>query len=98
MALIQVSPELLTGKATELRTLKAQHDEAMTKMRSLILGLNEIWKGEAQDALVAKYESMQSTFNSFSEMLESYARLMDVSAQQLQETDQNLKTVIGSGY
>ena len=98
MALIQVSPELLTGKATELRALKAQHDEAMTKMRSLILGLNEIWKGEAQDALVAKYESMQSTFNSFSEMLESYARLMDVSAQQLQETDQNLKTVIGSGY
>lgn len=98
MALIQVSPELLTGKATELRTLKAQHDEAMTKMRSLILGLNEIWKGEAQDALVAKYEGMQPTFNNFSEMLESYAKLMDVSAQQLQETDQNLKTVIGSGY
>lgn len=98
MALIQVSPELLNGKATELRGLKAQHDEAMAKMRSLILGLNEIWKGEAQDALVAKYESMQSTFNSFSEMLESYAKLMDVSAQQLQETDQNLKTVIGSGY
>ena len=98
MALIQVSPELLTGKATELRALKAQHDEAMAKMRSLILGLNEIWKGEAQDALVAKYEGMQPTFNNFSEMLESYAKLMDVSAQQLQETDQNLKTVIGSGY
>ena len=98
MALIQVSPELLTGKATELRTLKAQHDEAMTKMRSLILGLNEILKGEAQDTFIVKYESMQSTFNSFSEMLESYAKLMDVSAQQLQETDQNLKTVIGSGY
>ncbi len=98
MALIQVSPDLLNAKATELRGLKAQHDEAMAKMRSLILGLNEIWKGEAQDALVAKYESMQPTFNSFSEMLESYAKLMDVSAQQLQETDQNLKTVIGSGY
>ena len=97
MALIQVSPELLAGKATELRALKAQHDEAMAKMRSLILGLNEIRKGEAQDALVAKYEGMQPTFNSFSEMLESYAKLMDISAQQLQETDQNLKTIIGSG-
>lgn len=97
MALIQVTPDLLIGKSTELRGLKAQHDEAMSKMRTLILGLNEIWKGEAQDALVAKYESMQSTFNNFSEMLESYAKLMDVSAKQLQETDQNLKTVIGSG-
>ena len=66
-------------------------------MRALILGLNEIWKGEAQDALVAKYESMQSTFNNFSEMLESYAKLMDVSAKQLQETDEGLKNVISSG-
>ena len=57
MALIQVTPDLLIGKSNELRGLKAQHDEAMSKMRALILGLNEIWKGEAQDALVAKYES-----------------------------------------
>ncbi|MEE3450685.1 MAG: WXG100 family type VII secretion target [Acutalibacteraceae bacterium] len=96
MAIIQVTPELLNAKANELRGLKAQHDEAMAKMRSLILGLNEIWKGEAQTALVSKYEGMQSTFNNFSEMLESYAKLMDVSAQQIQETDQNLKTIIGS--
>lgn len=97
MALIQVTPDLLIGKSNELRGLKAQHDEAMSKMRALILGLNEIWKGEAQDALVAKYESMQSTFNNFSEMLESYAKLMDVSAKQLQETDEGLKNVISSG-
>ena len=96
MAIIQVTPELLNAKANELRGLKAQHDEAMAKMRSLILGLNEIWKGEAQTALVSKYEGMQSTFNNFSEMLESYAKLMDVSAQQIQETDQNLKTILGS--
>ena len=74
MALIQVTPDLLNSKANDLRTLKGQHDEAMSKMRTLIMGLNEVWKGDAQDAFVAKYESMQSTFNNFSQMLEDYAK------------------------
>ena len=90
MATIQVTPELLKGKATELRGLKTTHDENMTRMRTLIMGLNEIWKGEAQDALIVKYEGMQSTFTSFSEMLEGYAKLMDQSADKLQEMDSSL--------
>lgn len=96
MALIQVTPDLLTGKANELRAMKATHDENMAKMRSLIMGLNEIWKGEAQDALIVKYESMQSTFTSFSEMLENYAKLMDTAAQKLQETDSSLASTMSS--
>lgn len=96
MALIQVTPDLLNGKATELRGLKGQHDEAMAKMRTLIVGLNEIWKGDAQDAFVAKYESMQTTFNNFSQMLEDYARLMNTAAQKLQETDQALQGTMNS--
>lgn len=96
MALIQVTPDLLNGKATELRGLKSQHDEAMNRMRALIMGLNEVWKGDAQDAYVAKYESMQSTFSQFSEMLEGYAQLMNTAATQLQETDQALQAKMSS--
>ena len=96
MALIQVTPDLLNGKANELRGLKGQHDEAMTKMRTLIMGLNEVWKGDAQDAFVAKYESMQSTFNNFSQMLEEYAKLMNTAAQKLQETDTALQGTMNS--
>lgn len=96
MALIQVTPDLLTGKANELRGLKSQHDEAMAKMRSLIMGLNEVWKGDAQDAYVAKYESMQATFNNFSEMIEGYAKLMDTAAAKLQETDTSLQATMNS--
>lgn len=94
MATIQVTPDLLKGKATELRGMKATHDENMNKMRSLIMGLNEIWKGDAQDALLAKYDSMQQTFTSFSEMLEGYAKLMDQTAQKLAETDAGLASTI----
>ena len=87
---IQVSPELLTAKANELRGIKAEHDEAMAKMRTLITGLNEQWKGEAQDALVARYEGMSATFTNFSQMIEEYAVLMEKSAQALADTDVQL--------
>jgi WXG100 family type VII secretion target len=96
MALIQVTPDLLNSKANELRGLKGQHDDSMQKMRNLIMGLNEVWKGDAQDAFVAKYESMQQTFTSFSQMLEDYAKLMDTAARALQETDSSLKTTMDS--
>ena len=96
MALIQVTPDLLNSKANDLRGLKSQHDEAMSKMRTLIMGLNEIWKGDAQDAFVAKYESMQATFTSFSQMLEDYAKLMNTAASKLQETDTALQATMNS--
>lgn len=96
MALIQVTPDLLKGKATELRGFKEEHDNAMSSMRNLITGLHEIWKGDAQDAFLAKYESMQSTFTNFSEMLEDYAKMMDTAANQLQETDSSLQATMNS--
>lgn len=96
MALIQVTPDLLKGKANELRGLKGEHDQSMQKMGTLIRGLNEVWKGDAQDAYVAKYESMQTTFTNFSQLLEDYAKLMDVAAQKLEETDTSLKSTMDS--
>lgn len=96
MATIQVTPDLLNGKATELRGIKDEHDQAMARMRTLILGLNEIWKGDAQDAFVAKYESMQSTFQAFSQMIESYASLMNTTAASMEQNDSTLASKINS--
>lgn len=96
MALIQITPDDLKSKANELRGLKSEHDETMQKMKTLIEGLNEIWKGDAQDAYVEKYHSMQSTFTNFSEMLEGYAKLMDTAAERMSETDTSLKGAMDS--
>ncbi len=91
MANIQITPELLEAKAGELRKLRGNHDSNMQAMANLIRGLNEIWKGEAQTAFINKYESMQSQFKQFSEMLEQYAVLMDTSAKGFRDTDVGLK-------
>jgi WXG100 family type VII secretion target len=96
MALIQVTPDVLEGRAGEVRRLKGDHDGTIQKLTQLVNGLNEVWRGQAQDAFVEKYRSMESQFKNFSEMLEGYAKLMDTAARQLRETDQNLKGTMNS--
>lgn len=97
MALIQVTPELLEGKASEVTNIRNEHDSLMNQLKSLITSLNEIWKGTAQDAFVEKYQSMQSTFTQFSEMLEQYATLMKTAASDLRTTDETLKSKMSGG-
>lgn len=91
MAMIQITPDILRGKAGEVRNLKSTHDDTMNRLKSLIHDLNTVWKGEAQDAFLASFDGMQSKFTEFSEMLENYAKLMDTAARELEMTDQSLK-------
>lgn len=96
MAVIQVTPELLRSKANEVRNYRQEHNDTMVKLKNLIYALNEIWKGDAQNAFLSKYESMQPTFTNFSELLEGYAKLMDTAANELEATDQSLKTTMNN--
>ncbi|MBE6572791.1 MAG: WXG100 family type VII secretion target [Ruminococcaceae bacterium] len=91
MALIQVTPELLDSKANELRTLRSQHDEIMNKMSTLISSLSDVWKGDAQQAFVDKYDEMKGTFSNFSDLLEEYAKMMNTAAQKLYDADQSIQ-------
>lgn len=91
MAMIQITPDILMSKASEVRNLKSTHDDTMNRLKSLVHDLNSVWKGEAQDAFLTSFDGMQSKFTEFSEMLEGYAKLMDTAARELQTTDQQLK-------
>jgi WXG100 family type VII secretion target len=94
MSLIQVTPEMLRSRASDARRLKGEHEQVIQRLDQLVLGLNDIWKGRAQDAFVAQYQGMKSTFQNFAEMLENHALLMDKSANELETTDTTLANVM----
>lgn len=94
LANIQITPELLQQKSSELRKLRGNHDSNMNSLTNLVRGVNEVWKGEAQNAFVSKFESMQVEFKKFSELLEMYAVLMDTAAQEFANTDSSLKSTM----
>ncbi len=85
--MIQVTPDLLREKAGELRGYRSEHDDAINKITNLVNGLPAEFKGGAASAYVEKFNSMQSTFTNFSELLEDLARKLDVAANNFEATD-----------
>jgi len=96
MALIKVTPELLKGRAGDIRKERGDHDTCVARISAIINGLSDVWQGEAQDAFVERYRGMEPMFRQFSQMLEDYATLMDKASNQLQETDVALKATMKS--
>jgi len=96
MALIQVTPDMLRARAGDVRKNRGEHDAVIQRLNTIVNGLSDVWQGEAQNAFVERYRSMEATFRNFSEMLEGYAKLMDTAANQMQETDQSLKGTMNS--
>ena len=96
MSLIQVTPDMLRARCADVRRCRAENDANIQKLTSIINGLNDVWRGSAQDAFVERYRSMEPTFRNFSEMLEGYAKLMDTAARELEATDQALKGTMSS--
>lgn len=90
MAIIKIDADTLRSKATEIRTMKANHDENIARMRALVTNLSGVFEGEAATAYVNQFESMQATFTSFSEMIEMFAAELDTTANSFQEMDTTL--------
>lgn len=87
MAQIVVNPETLRAKASDVRNYRSQHDEVISRLKTLVAGLGEIWQGNAQVTFAANFDSMQTTFTSFSELLEEYAKGMEAFANKMEEAD-----------
>lgn len=94
MSYIQITPETLHSQASTIRKYKESHVQTMARIRNLVLSLSSDWKGDAQNAFVAKFQSMDSTYKKFTGVLDEYAKLMDKAANEMQNTDQNLKNMI----
>ena len=77
MASIKITPELLRGKASELKGLQNEHEAVMSKITSMVNGLNEQWTGEAQQAFQQSFEGMKPTFTRFVEILANYSNKMN---------------------
>lgn len=92
MANVQIglTPDLMKGKASEVRRIKTQYDEAMTNLNTLVLSLDEIWAGKGQESFTSRYNDIKPTLNAFSEMIEQYAGDLDFAADSMTETDETL--------
>ena len=95
---ILVHPADLTTKSNQVRQYKENHHDIMNKITNLVMTLGEVWQGEAQNAFVSKFLSMQPVYDSFEEVLEEFASLMEKVADEMVKTDRAGKDIINSIY
>lgn len=94
MSTIQMDTAKLRSQANQLKKYRENHMQTMNKLSKLISSLNDVWKGEAQDAFVAKYQSMKPSFRDLHDFLYDYAKLMKKAADEMERTDTELKSKI----
>lgn len=87
MANIKVDPDVLRQKAKDIRTYKQQHDDAITKLNTLVSGLDAEWVGTAKTNYVTSYNEFKSTFDRFSAQMEEMAKKLEVKAGDFEVAD-----------
>lgn len=87
MANIKVDPDVLDQKAKDIRTYKQQHDDAISKMNSLVAALDGEWVGTAKTNYVNSYNEFKSSFDKFSNQMEEMAKALEKKATEYRAAD-----------
>lgn len=94
MKLLMINKSALRSEASQMESLRQKDIETLKQLRILINGLSDSWKGEAQDALVAKFNERQADINEFLETMEDYITLVNNAASKAENLDARLKSMV----
>lgn len=90
---IIVTPEEMRSNATSLRSEKANFEQCISSMRTIVNSMSGVFEGEAAAAYVSNFESYNGQFTAFGELLESFAQKLDTAANTMEETDGGLAPI-----
>ena len=92
---IIVTPEEMRSNATSLRSEKANFEQCISSMRTIVNSMSGVFEGEAAAAYVAIFESYNGQVTALGELLESFAQKLDTAANTMEETDGGLAASMG---
>lgn len=93
---IKIDAETMRSNAATLRNLRGTHDENINAIGNLIRNMcnTDVFTGEAANAYLNRYDSMQATFQNFSQLLEEFATDLDSVASNFTDTDTTLASAL----
>jgi WXG100 family type VII secretion target len=91
MADIKVTPESLRTQAQTLRKYRDEHTDIYGQMDKHVHSLVSEWTGEAQSSFIATFEGNRASFEKFATDIEAFAKLMDDTANSMEQADRDLK-------
>lgn len=89
---IQISTQVLIDTATEVRSINAAMDEKLKEINKNMNLLEETWKSDAATDIRAAMNNLQPRFEQYKNVVESYAKFLDNTAQSYETTEGVIQT------
>ena len=87
---LRANPEDIRMAAKSVKAAGEDFESVISKLKRTITSLESEWQGDAQRKLADAFESHESTFRDFRELIASYAKELEDYSNELQALDQEL--------
>lgn len=95
---IKITFEEVNQKSAQLRSYNEVLTETLCNIKSAINALESEWTSDTSDTIRAKITAMQPKFDSYKEVIESYAKFLDNTVTQYKATESTLSTNAASQF
>ena len=95
---IKITFQALTAKTTSLRNKNEELDGLLTDIKNAINSLEADWSSDTSITIRDKITGMQPTFDTYREVIESYAKFLDRAIAQYESTEATLNTNAASQF
>lgn len=95
---MKITFEEVRAKAAQMRSYNETLTETLATIKNAINGLEAQWTSDTSDTIRSKITAMQPKFDSYKEVIESYAKFLDNTVAQYETTENTLNTNAGSQF
>lgn len=98
MADTRITFQELRDTAQKMRGHNDKLTDYLTQIKTAINALEAEWTSDTSDTIRAKITGMQPKFDSYKEVIESYCKFLDNTAQRWEDTEGTLHTSAESQF
>lgn len=89
---ISISLAEVNAAANTIRTLNTSLTTDLSNIKAEITGLSESWQSDASSTIQGKINAMQTKFDEYQKVIESYAKFLNETVASYQQTENAINT------
>lgn len=95
---IKITFAEVRSKTQQIRSHNKTLDNTLTQIKNTINALESDWTSDTSDTIRAKITGMQPKFDTYREVIESYAKFLDNTVEQYESTEGTLQSNAASQF
>ena len=94
MSSLDIRPESVRSRVRQIESLRQSDMETLGKIRTLVLTLDDVWRGRSEEAFVKKYLSQQNSISEFYNTLQEFVTLLNDASNKANSIDNELLSMV----